>query len=284
MPELPEVETVKNQLIPYVTGRTIRSVELLWDGMVKGMPVKEFLKRVSGQKVLEISRRGKYLLLSLKSGDYLVIHLKMTGSLLLGNKKESEIPQYTRAIINLDDGQRIYFRDPRKFGVLKVIDGLHHIENKLGLEPFDAEFTEKYFFDRIKTRKTPIKALLLDQKFLAGVGNMYADEALFTAKIYPARSADSLTKNEAQKLYHATRDVLTAAIGSGGASIVTYFHPDGSKGTAHFQFNVAHAQVKNCRVCGTSIERMVVRGRGTYYCPHCQPAKKYEIKQKVECR
>jgi formamidopyrimidine-DNA glycosylase len=270
MPELPEVETVKNALVPHVTGRTIRSVELLWEGMVKGMPVGEFIKRVNGQKILKISRRGKYLLLALGSGDYLVIHLKMTGSLLLGKQGDSETPKYTRAIINLDDGQRIYFRDPRKFGVLKVIDSLQQIESKLGMEPFDAEFTEKYFFDRLKKRKTPIKALLLDQKFLAGVGNMYADEALFAAKIYPARSADSLTKIEANKLYNAILDVLTAAIGSGGASVVTYFHPDGSKGTAHFQFNVAHGQVKNCRVCGTPIERMVVRGRGTYYCPHCQ--------------
>ena len=274
MPELPEVETVKNQLVPHITGRTVRSVELLWEGMVKGMPVEEFLKRIRGQKILKISRCGKYLLLALSSGEYLVIHLKMTGSLRLGKDGDTEPPRFTRAIIHLDDGQEIYFADPRKFGVLKVIDSLHHVESKLGPEPFEAEFTEKYFIDSLKKRKTPIKALLLDQKFLAGVGNMYADEALFASKIYPARSADSLTRNEARKLYHAIRDVLTAAIGSGGASLVTYYHPDGSKGTAHFQFNVAHGQVKNCRVCGTPIERMVVRGRGTYYCPHCQPKPK----------
>jgi formamidopyrimidine-DNA glycosylase len=268
MPELPEVETVKNQLVAHVIGRTIREIELQWAGMVRETPVPEFLSQTKGQKIMAITRHGKYMLFHLSNHLYLVVHLKMTGSLLLGN---GETPKYTRATIHLNNGQNIYFRDPRKFGVLKMIKSIDEVQSKLGPEPFDADFTEKVFAGRIKGKTAPIKALLLDQAFIAGVGNMYADEALFAAKIHPERVSGNLSKNELQRLYHAIRDVLAKGIERGGASVVTYFHPDGSQGTAHTHFNVAHAQVKNCRECGTAIARLVVRGRGTYYCPKCQP-------------
>jgi len=268
MPELPEVETVKNELAPHVIGHTIISITPVWAGIIKVIPVEEFTERVTGQKITALSRHGKYLLFHLSGGDKLVVHLKMTGSLILS---ASEPPQYTRAIIHLDNGQNIYFRDPRKFGVLKLIKDVSEVESKLGPEPFDRDFTVEVFAERLKNRTSPIKALLLDQKFLAGVGNMYADEALFAAKIYPERISGSLTLDEARRLYRSIRKVLTEAIGYGGASIVTYYHPDGSTGTAHFQFNVAHGMRETCKVCGTRIKRIVVRGRGTYYCPKCQP-------------
>ncbi len=272
MPELPEVETVKNELTPHVIGHTIISIMPVWAGIIKGIPVEEFTERVTGQKITALSRHGKYLLFHLSSGDKLVVHLKMTGSLILG---ASEPPQYTRAIIHLDNGQNIYFRDPRKFGVLKLIKDVSEVESKLGPEPFDRDFTAKVFAERLKNRTSPIKALLLDQKFMAGVGNMYADEALFAARIHPARISGSLTTEEIAKLHRSIRKVLKAGISNKGASIMTYYHPDGSTGTAHFQFNVAHGMRETCTVCGTRIKRIVVRGRGTYYCPKCQPERKY---------
>ena len=271
MPELPEVETVKNELSPHVIGRRITGIELLWDRIVKETSVSDFLARTKGRKILALARHGKYLLWQLDSGDLLVVHLKMTGSLLVGTDGP---PKYTRATIHLDDGHSIYFRDPRKFGVLKLVKDSAEVEDKLGPEPLEPEFTPQVFAERLKGRKAPIKALLLDQKFLAGVGNMYADEALFASKIHPERISGSLTRAESGRLYKAIRSVLTTAIGCGGASIVTYYRPDGSTGTAHFQFNVAHGQVKNCRVCGTPIKRIVVRGRGTYFCPKCQGKRK----------
>jgi formamidopyrimidine-DNA glycosylase len=267
MPELPEVETVKNEITPHILGRCITGISLPWDGIVKEPSPEEFCRRVSGHKITATNRKGKYLIISLSSGEHLIIHLKMTGSLIIG---ASEPPKYTRAIIHLDSGQNIYFRDPRKFGVLKLVGDTVEIDNKLGPEPFDDDFTREVFAERMAKRQTPIKALLLDQKFMAGVGNMYADEALFLAKIYPARLANSLDRKETGKLYDAIRRVLMAGIKYGGASVVTYFRPDGSQGTAHQHFNVAHGQKKTCSVCGTPIKRMVVRGRGTYYCPKCQ--------------
>jgi formamidopyrimidine-DNA glycosylase len=269
MPELPEVETVKNELAPHIIGRCITGVTLLWEGIVKAPSVKEFCLRIAGYEITDISRHGKYLIVSLNSGDKLVLHLKMTGSLIL-QKNDAELPKYTRAIIHLDSGQNICFRDPRKFGVLKLVQNTKEIDAKLGPEPLEASFTLNIFAERLANRKAPIKALLLDQKFLAGVGNMYADEALFAAKIDPRRASNSLKKPEIKRLYHAIRDALTEGIKYGGASIVTYYHPDGSKGTAHQYFNVAHGRNKSCPVCGGPVERIVVRGRGTYYCPKCQ--------------
>ncbi len=148
MPELPEVETVKNQLAPHIIGRTITKVTLLWDRMVKRQDPVELVKRVAGQKILDVMRHGKYLIIPLSSGDNLIIHLKMTGSLILG-KNESEPPQYTRAIIHLDDGQNIYFRDPRKFGVLNLVADLREIDAKLGPEPLEADLHPEIFYRQV---------------------------------------------------------------------------------------------------------------------------------------
>jgi formamidopyrimidine-DNA glycosylase len=269
MPELPEVETVKNQLSPHIIGRTILKVTLLWDRMVKGQDAGEFVRDIAGQKILDIKRHGKYLILPLDSGDKLIIHLKMSGSLILG-KNDTEPPKYTRAIIHLDDGLNVFFRDPRKFGVLKLLKDTKEIDAKLGPEPLEKEFTLKYFTEGLAKRTAPIKAFILEQKFIAGVGNMYADEALFLARIDPRRAANSLKKAEIRRLFDAIHEVLLAGLKFGGASIVTYYHPDGTVGTAHQHFNVAHNQKKECPICGGSIERVVVRGRGSYYCPRCQ--------------
>jgi formamidopyrimidine-DNA glycosylase len=269
MPELPEVETVTNQLRPHITGRTITEVNLLWERMVKGQDPAEFLQMVNGQKILEMTRQGKYMIVHLGSGNKLIIHLKMTGSLILGTT-ESELPLYTRAIIHLDDGQNVFFRDPRKFGILNAVKDLKAIDGKLGPEPFGPDFTLEYFSQGVLKRSAPVKSIILDQKFIAGVGNMYADEALFLARLDPRRPGNKVKKAELKRLFDAIKEVLTAGIKYGGASVVTYYHPDGTVGTAHQHFNVAHNLAKVCPVCGGPVERVVVGGRGSYFCPKCQ--------------
>ena len=273
MPELPEVETVKNELLPHIIGRCVTGVTLLWEGIVKEPTAEEFRSRLIGQIITGIGRRGKYLIISLSGGGSLVIHLKMTGSLLI-KQNSSEVPEYTRAIIHLDNDTSIFFRDPRKFGAMRLVKDKDSIIGKLGPEPLEADFSPEVLAQRLLKRKAPIKALLCDQNLIAGIGSMYADEALFTAGIHPLRSGDSLSREEIERLHHAIRQVLLAGINNKGASVNTYFRPDGTKGTAHFGFKVAHCGGEPCINCGTPIERVVVRNRGSYFCPKCQPAKR----------
>lgn len=266
MPELPEVETIKNELSPYVIGRTVSGVSFSWEGIVRQPSLEEFCARLIGQRITGVGRRGKYLILSLSSGQALIIHLKMTGSLWL---KDPE--KFVRAIIHLDDGSNIYFRDPRKFGIMWLVDDKDSVASKLGPEVLEAGFTAKILAQRLKRRTAPIKALLCDQSLIAGIGNMYADEALFLAKIHPVRAGKSLTEKEVGRLHKAIRQVLRAGINDKGASTDTYFRPSGEPGTAHFQFRVAHRRGESCPVCGTPLQRIPVRNRGSYFCPKCQP-------------
>jgi len=271
MPELPEVETIKNELLPHVVGRHITGITLFWEGIVRQPAVQEFRSRLTGQEITGIARRGKYLIFSLSSDDLWITHLRMTGALIIG-QNSAEPPRFTRAIIHLDNDTGIFFRDPRKFGVMWLAKDTNSIDSKLGPEPLEAAFTPQVLAERLARRTAPIKALLLDQKLIAGVGNMYADEALFAAKINPWRPGGSLSQEEVERLHRAIQRILWAAIGNKGASVDTYFRPDGTEGTAHFEFKVAHGLGgKSCPVCGTTIERTVVRNRGTYFCPRCQP-------------
>ena len=268
MPELPEVETIKNELLPHVVGCRISGVTLLWEGMLRQPPPAEFYSRISGQKITGLKRRGKYLIFNLEGGDWLIIHLKMSGSLLVGRGSP---PEYTRAIIHLDNGTSIFFRDPRKLGKMQLVEDKSSILDKLGPEPLEPDFTPRLLASRLSKRKAPIKSVLIDQGFIAGIGNMYADEALFAAAIHPLRPANSLTRQEVHRLHRAIQEILWTAIGSKGASVSTYFRPGGETGNAHFQFRVAHRQGKLCPVCNTPIERIPIRQRGSYFCPGCQP-------------
>ncbi len=267
MPELPEVETIKNELLPYVLGRKIRDVDISWEKMVRWPSVPEFRARVTGQIILNLSRRGKYLFFHLGSGEKLVMHMKMTGSLLIDPPDE----KFIRAVFRLDNGMRICFRDPRKFGVMWLAGDESAVAEKLGPEPLDKGFTKATLVAILRNRKAPVKPVILDQSVIAGIGNMYADEAIFEAKIHPERSAGSLSDAEITRLYRAIRRVLRAAIKSKGASVQNYYRPDGDIGSAHDEFRVAHGTGKDCPRCGTPIKRIVVRGRGTYLCPKCQP-------------
>ncbi len=271
MPELPEVETVKNELLPHVKGHHITGVTLSWEGIVRQPAVDEFRSRITGQKITGIKRRGKYLIIGLSSDDLLIVHLRMTGSLIVG-QDSSEPPRFTRATIHLEDDTNIFFRDPRKFGVMWLAKDTKDVESKLGPEPLEAGFTPQVLAQRLAKRTAPIKALLLDQKLIAGIGNMYADEALFASGIHPERSGGSLSQEEIERLHGNIQRILREAIGNKGASVDTYFRPDGTEGRAHYEFKVAHGLGgKNCPVCGTPIERIAVRNRGTYFCPRCQP-------------
>ncbi len=269
MPELPEVETVKNELSPHIIGRKLTGITLCWEGIVKKTSAKDFLSRIIGRKVTGLERYGKYLIFSLNDDDMLVTHLKMAGSLLVGHNS-SEPPKYTRAIIHLDNGTNIFFSDPRKFGAMWLIQDKRAITDKLGPEPLEDSFTAKILAQRLSRHAAPIKAVLLDQKFVAGIGNMYADEALYNSKIHPLRPANSLSPDGIDRLYRAIRQVLLSGIKNKGASMVNYVRPDGTTGTAHSEFKVAHGRGKYCETCGTPIKRITVRNRGTYFCPSCQ--------------
>jgi len=264
MPELPEVETIKNELAPHVLGHRFTDITLLWEGIVRQPSVEEFCSRLIGQEITGVARRGKYLILSLGSGDLLIIHLRMTGSLLLKPPN-----RFTRAILHLDNNTNIFFSDPRKFGAMQLVRD-RSILSKLGPEPLEPDFTPQILARRLANRTAPVKALLLDQTLIAGIGNMYADEAMFAARIHPLRSGKSLSPTEVERLHHAIQQVLWQAIGNRGASVDTYLRPSGEIGTAHFQFQVAHRGGKPCPVCGALIQRLPIRNRGTYFCPNCQ--------------
>jgi formamidopyrimidine-DNA glycosylase len=266
MPELPEVETIKNELLPYVIGRTVKGVDIFWGKMVRQPSVDEFRSRIIGRKITGLSRRGKYLFFHLSGGGVLVMHMKMTGSLLV-NPSDG---RFTRAILYLDNGVDLHFWDPRKFGVMWLAEDESAVDDMLGPEPLESDFTPGVLAKLLHNRTAPVKPVLLDQSIIAGIGNMYADEALFEAKIHPLKPAGKLSREEIKRLHNAIRHVLQKALEKKGASVRNYIRPDGTLGTAHDEFNVAHGIGKSCPRCGTLIERIVVRGRGTYLCPRCQ--------------
>ncbi len=269
MPELPEVETIKNELAPWVVGQSFTKVTILDAKVVGGCSAREVRRELIGQRVESLERRGKYLIFHLSNGKSLIIHLRMTGSLLL-NPRGTD--RYARAVFHLSNRHRFVFRDKRRLGVLWLVDDAHTVVGKLGPEPLGKRFTPVILGQRLSRHHVPIKAALLDQCIVSGIGNMYADEALFAARIHPLRKADALSTEEVQTLHHCIRKVLRAAIGSKGASVDTYVRPEGELGIAHFDFKVAHKGGKPCPVCGSTIERVPVQNRGTCFCPRCQPS------------
>jgi len=267
MPELPEVETIKRELEPLIKGSTIQSVDFYWPKTLRGMNVPDFAREIAGTQVAKLNRRGKYLILELTSGKRLLVHFKMTGSF----RVDGDIAEWphTRAVIYLKDGRKLFFIDPRKFGRFHLIEDNNSPLKELGVEPLSKGFTVSKLSALLSKRKTPIKIALLDQGLIAGIGNMYADEALFMAGIHPLRPAHSLSQNEIARLHQAIPAVLHRAITNKGASIVNYFRPGGERGTAHSHFKVAHRKGR-CSVCPEPVKRINIRGRGTYYCPSCQ--------------
>jgi formamidopyrimidine-DNA glycosylase len=266
MPELPEVETIKNELEPHLVGRSFLEVSLGWPPLVKRPSPEEFCQQLTGQPVSRLGRRGKYLIARLGKGA-LIIHLRMTGALLLNPPQPDP---WARACFRLDDGSELVFSDRRKLGALWLVEDEEEVVGKLGPDALAPDFTAQVLAQRLRGRKAPIKALLLDQGFLAGVGNMYADEALWSARIHPLRAGEGLSPQEVERLFRAIRQVLKTAIGNKGASISTYRRPGGELGSAHFEFKAAHRGGQPCPNCDTPIQRLALRNRGSYFCPRCQ--------------
>jgi formamidopyrimidine-DNA glycosylase len=270
MPELPEVETIKNSLEPRVVGRTFTGVKIDDTRPLQNLKSAEFRRRLIGKTILSLKRRGKYMIFILSGGDNLIIHLRMTGALLWN--PEGEEP-FARIEFSFDDGGRLLYTDIRRFGTMWLVSDASTVTGKLGIEPLDNSFTPGYLAGILDSRPTPVKSLLLNQERIAGIGNMYADEALFHAGIHPLRPGNSLDKAEIKRLHSGIRQVLKKGIRNRGASIRNYRCPDGQTGTAHEEFAVAHREGQSCPRCGGKIARMVVGQRGTYYCPRCQPLK-----------
>jgi formamidopyrimidine-DNA glycosylase len=269
MPELPEVETIKNYLYPLVINHVIESVEFLWANTLLSPSITEFNKQINGHTIENIYRRGKYLVFRLSESYEMLVHFRMTGSFLVSSEVR-HVNKHIRAVVHLDKSVKMFFIDPRKFGKFQLVYGESDSFLKLGTEPLSDDFTVAFLTRALTDRKIPIKAFLVDQSCIAGIGNMYADEALYAAHIKPMRLTDSLSAGDVDALYRSIRNVLRQAIAYGGASVSDYMHPDGSKGRAQEYFKVAHRKGQNCYICGRAIERAVVRQRGTYFCPFCQ--------------
>lgn len=277
MPELPEVETIKEDLRHNVEGRYFTGVSFSWPGMVLQPSAEELCQRLPGQVIKEVARRGKYLIFRLSSGEALMLHLRMSGLLLIRRKSDTstEPDPYIRAIFNLDNGLDLCFCDRRKLGTVSLVKDEGEVTNKLGPEPLDSSFTPGVMAEGLSQRQAPIKAVLCDQGFVAGIGNMYADEALFFARVHPLRRAKSLSTEEIKQLHQAIRQVLRSAIGNAGASISDYRRPGGEPGSHQYSFSVAHRGGLTCPICATPIERILIRNRGTYFCPRCQGSATY---------
>jgi len=269
MPELPEVETIRRDLETRVVGHSFSSVQLLWSRAVRQPNPEEFTHRLTGQKIESLERRGKYLIFHLSSGAALILHLRMSGWLHY-TSSSSPLEIYCRNVFFMDDGSQIQFCDRRKLGAIWLVANPEEVVGKLGPDPLAPNFTPKLLKQRLQKRSAPIKAVLCNQEVLSGVGNMYADEALFRAKIHPLKKAGDLSFKEITRLHQSIRQVLQTALSQRGASIADYKDTEGQPGTAQLAFAVAHQRGKNCPVCGTPIQRIAVRNRGTYFCPSCQ--------------
>jgi formamidopyrimidine-DNA glycosylase len=269
MPELPEVETTVNDLKPLVLNKKIIRVEIFKSSSIAEPSAEEFQKGLIKSKIVSLSRRGKHIVFTLDNGKYLIVHLRMTGSLIV--KPDSEEPdKFIRVILYLDNKTSIHFRDVRRFGRMWLVNNIDSVVGKLGPEPLEKEFSVEVLAKILKNRKTPVKSLLLDQTLIAGIGNMYADEALFQARIHPLKPANSLSKKEIINLHEAIQYVLKKGIRNKGASTDTYIRPEGIKGAAHLEFQVAHRKGEECPICGGPIERILVGQRSTFFCPNCQ--------------
>jgi formamidopyrimidine-DNA glycosylase len=277
MPELPEVETIRRILvngsegIPSLLGQVVTGASLFWPKTLATANLLNLRERLTGQSILNITRRGKFLLIAFKE-FHLVVHLRMSGDLRmaenLGTPRESSpVLPHDRFYLHFQSGFGLAFNDTRKFGRVWFVKDPSELLQRLGLDPFAPDLDEDRFYGMLLARNRQIKSLLLDQSFLAGIGNIYSDEALFASKIHPTRSSQSLTRTEAAALLEKIRESLNLGIAHNGASIDWVYRG----GEFQNYFKVYQRKGQPCPVCGTLIERTTVSQRGTHYCPHCQP-------------
>jgi len=277
MPELPEVETVVRDLRPYVVGRTIARASVHWRRTIAAPTAREFKREIGGCKIVALTRRGKFLVFGLRSrgaarrvsaDKYLLVHLRMTGGFSLGLPAAPR-DKHIHVILQFSDGHELRFRDTRKFGRMWLVDDPSRVTGRLGPEPL--EISAQEFAARFERRRGHLKPLLLDQTFLAGLGNIYVDESLWYARLHPLRAAETLTRAERRRLYRAIQQVLTRAIAVGGTSIdVMYKRVNGASGGFQDSLRAFDREKRPCRRCGTPIQKTVVGQRGTHFCPACQ--------------
>ncbi len=262
MPELPEVETVTRSIAPLV-GRRILTAEFRCLRVLRGGDPEDMAARIQGRRIAAVKRYGKFILVSLEGGGYLVVHLGMTGRLLLGGPAG----KHTHAVLTLDRGVLLY-DDSRQFGRLQYSQEFPQRILKLGPEPLEVSVAA--FTAALRRRKTRVKALLLNQDFVRGIGNIYADEALFRAGIHPLALASRLRADRVRRLHEAIVAVLTEAIAAGGSSISDYVDAEGRKGFFQFSHRVYQRTGEPCVVCGARIRRLLVAQRSSHFCPKCQ--------------
>jgi formamidopyrimidine-DNA glycosylase len=270
VPELPEVETIRRQLAPALEGRRLVHIEVIDPRWSEPAPPEAIADALDGRTIERLGRRGKYLIMSMEDDVHLVMHLRMTGNLLLTDEE----PKHTRVRMELDDGQKLLFVDVRRFGTGDVLLGsdalAEYFASRLGVEPLSPDFTSEALREQARGRRQPVKAFLLNQERVAGVGNIYADEALFRAKIHPLRPVGTLRRAQIEALREAVVESLNAGIDAKGASIDDYRHVDGERGSFQDRFLVHLREGEPCPRCGTTIKKMRAAGRGTYVCPSCQ--------------
>jgi formamidopyrimidine-DNA glycosylase len=273
VPELPEVETIAADLRPHLVGRTITRVELSFPTIVRHPEPELFVDGVAGMRIESVRRRGKYILIGLGNQLLLVVHLGMTGQLRILDEV-APLEKHTHAVFFLDDGRQLRYRDPRRFGrlLLGTEDELLAAKKmpRLGPEPLDPEFAADELYRRLRKRRAPVKAVLLDQKAIAGVGNIYADESLHRAGVRPTRLANRVTKKSARRLHESLRDSLQAAIVNRGSSVDTYRDAWGEMGGQQEKLLVYGRAGEPCLTCGRPLSSVRIAGRTTVYCKHCQ--------------
>jgi formamidopyrimidine-DNA glycosylase len=272
VPELPEVETIRRHLAPHLEGRVLAELEVLDERWCSPLAGDEVAAAVEGRRVEALARRGKYLIWELEDDVHLMMHLRMTGTLLLDPPEPS---RYRRVRFGFEGGHELFFDDPRRFGTGELALGSaardEYFAARLGIEPFSPGFTSAHLYALTRVSRAPVKAFLLDQRKVAGVGNIYADEALFRAGIHPLRPAKRLTRKQVAALRDGVVASLEEGLAAKGASIDDFRHPDGVEGTFQERFLIHLREGEPCVVCGRPVRKLRAAGRGTYVCERCQP-------------
>ena len=276
MPELPEVETIRSRLAPALMGRRFEHVQIFDPRLTRPEPPEAVASALEGERIVDVGRRGKYLVFAFASGRHLLVHLRMTGNVLHPAPAGPEDDPYVRAVVNLDNGSDVAYRDVRRFGTWALIEpgelDEYFAARRLGGEPLERSFTAKALAKALAGRRAPVKAALLDQRAAAGIGNIYADEALWYARVHPLMPAGELGDEQVAALRRGIRRALELGIARQGATLRDYRGADGEQGRMQKEFRVYGRAGEPCPRCGTPIEKIRAGGRGTWYCPACQPA------------
>ncbi|HTZ04877.1 MAG TPA: bifunctional DNA-formamidopyrimidine glycosylase/DNA-(apurinic or apyrimidinic site) lyase [Gaiellaceae bacterium] len=273
MPELPEVETVRRGLEPALVGRRFDHVDIYDARLVRPYDPAEVAAELSGERVASVGRRGKYLIVGFETGRVLLIHLRMTGSLRHARRGSLQDDPHRRAVVRLDNASDVAYRDVRRFGTWLLLEPGElepYLDERVGPEPLDVTFTAAVLGGRLANRRAPLKPALLDQHTVAGLGNIYVDEALWRARLHPLRPANGLDREELRRLHRAIRATLERGIERQGSTLRDYAAPDGASGSMQDEFRVYGREGEPCERCGTPIAKIRLGGRGTWFCPQCQ--------------